>query len=111
MGAGMEPPAAGSSGVEGIGRRSAGVSFVACACCLLLDDCWHCNCQVCLQSCTTVHHRLRIEGNEYCRDDAKPAPLAVWCCPKCRCEYTPGASPSEYRCYCGKQAGRQFAVS
>jgi len=38
-----------------------------------------------------------------CRDDAQAAPLPVWCCPKCRCEYTPTASPTEYRCYCGKQ--------
>ena len=28
----------------------------------------------------------------------------VWCCPKCRCEYSPVATPNEYRCYCGKQA-------
>ncbi len=97
----MEPPTTGCSGAEGHGRRSAGVSSAACARLMLhmsSDDRIR---QVCTQSRAAV--ALTLRATNLCRDDANPAPLPVWCCPKCRYEYTAAALPSEYRCYCGKQ--------
>ena len=70
----MEPPATGSSGAEGHGRRSAGVSFAACARLLLHTSSFDRIRQVCMQSRIAV--ALMLRGDECLQGRRQASPAA-----------------------------------